>query len=510
MSANQLQKMEIFKYITEDNAEYYRAIMRFFHGKYQKFDHFNTTVDDVYRFLKERKLLEEKHTPHMVESWLRRLEMLEAVQSQRDKKSGNSIKEYLQTRSLYQITDLGVEIEELLIRIENLDDALLSQLDSRDFARLKHFLTKFKEADPLRLKQEEISDMWNNVLNTHKKIKDSASSYLMHIQKAEQTNLFDSILFVEFKDTFMKFLVHYITELDYNKKAICSIVEEVPGGHVQDYIMELLKMNRVNMFFNQDYDEVNVQRRLERQWEELRIWYTGQQDARSDIDVLKTKTEEAIEMIMRYATRLSNTGGQAQSRLDDYRNLAIKFNQTENIEEAHRLFASVFGVEQSRSLIGESTFVATADNTYVNAVQVWEAAFLEPVETRFFGIRSGARKKKINAIANSNQLKKERMEERLIERKNEEAMIRSMIVDKKMVFRDFHILQPFQRKILLKWLKRTSRQVLFKEKDVILLKTDIGMKFSIRKLSNDRVSVRCTDGVMMMPDLEFTYEGEVS
>ena len=63
---------------------------------------------------------------------------------------------------------------------------------------------------------------------------------------------------------------------------------------------------------------------------------------------------EIIRKITRYAARISELSNSGSNRREEYHKLAVMFSKCEDIYEAHRLAASVFGIEKPLHLKGLS------------------------------------------------------------------------------------------------------------------------------------------------------------
>lgn len=78
------------------------------------------------------------------------------------------------------------------------------------------------------------------------------------------------------------------------------------------------------------------------------------EDQQSEVVRVFDTTNEIIRKITRYAARISELSNSGSNRREEYHKLAVMFSKCEDIYEAHRLAASVFGIEKPLHLKGLS------------------------------------------------------------------------------------------------------------------------------------------------------------
>ena len=503
-----LDSIKTFKYVTEPNSYIYRPIVRYLYHKHMGFEYYRTTISDIHKMLLENEVIEEGYLETNLQESLNRLEEWEVITSRQEKQIGMTIEEFKKRRYLYQITDLGLEIEALLIRIDELDEKLVGSLDSRQFSRLHKFLETFKEIDPKYLSsQNKILEIWSNVFDTHKALRTNASNYLFHIQEAERTNLFNSELFLEFKDTFMQYLGTYITELDRVKFKLIKVIKEIEDSHVDNYIQVLVESSRPNSILQENFSEEKLKISLKNKWMELKTWFLGVNNSTSDIDVLTDKTKEAIRLIVSYANRLSDSKMNTKDRISEYESLAKMFNDCGSIREAHKLFVASFGISHSRSLYVAEDIEIIEDGNYTDADEIWNTD-LKPFKTPNMGNRGPKGSSKASAIINNRLEQQRRIIENLEKKREEEKKVKELIKDGKIVLSEIvEPLEPFQRKVILKWLMRTSKLRMGKSRKNTF-RTETGLILRVQYRSKNIIVIPSTDGELRGYDIEFIVEGE--
>jgi uncharacterized protein (TIGR02677 family) len=494
----------IFKYLTEGNAPIYRSIARFLYEKRSKQDS-NTTLNEIFEMLKQNS--DENIDEIRLKEILRTLETWEVIQSEKTKGKGLTIAEWNRNRFTYHLTKAAVEIESLLIRLDEPDQALISGLKSRQFNLLLRNLEIFKNTMPRHFtSREKTMEVWSGVFDTFKELQSNALNYLSHIERAEKADLFNTEAFLEFKDNIMQYLGAYITELTRNKYDIRTMIKSIPDNHVEDYVDSIIDENKANTLLYVDYSPETMRSSLLDKWNEIKIWFLGSGYTRSDIEKLEERTNEAIGMIVAYAKRHSEAKNTA-SRIQDYKVLTKRFKECDSIEDAHKLFAAVIGVSHSRSLFTPYDIDVQQDGVFTSGEDIWKT------EVGVFYIpnmsRSGPRReRKNNIIRDTAEQQKKITIENMKRRKAEEEEVRRLIKDGRIILAETEVLKPHQRKSILKWLNKAVQQRLGKQDPNKYYRTEMGLRFRVIYRSNQkRVPIPCTDGVLYGPDIILEFEG---
>lgn len=497
----------IFKYLTEGNAPIYRAIARFLYEKRTKQDS-NTTLNKILEMLKQNSGEDEEFDEIRLKEILRRMENWEVIQSEKTKGKGLTIAEWNRNRFTYHLTKAAIEIESLLIRLDEPDQALISGLKSRQFNLLLRNLEIFKNTKPRHFSsREKTMEVWSGVFDTFKELQTNALNYLSHIERAEKADLFNTEAFLEFKDNIMQYLGAYITELSRNKYGIRTMLMSIPDVHVEEYVDSILDDNKANALLYEDYSTETMRSSLIEKWNEMKVWILGSGYTRSDIEKLEERTNEAIGMIVAYAKRHSEAKNTA-SRIQDYKTLTRRFKECGSIENAHKLFAAVMGASHSRSLFAPHDIEVQTDGVFTSGEEIWSTGvgvFYIPNMSR-----SGPRRERKNIIIRDNaEQQKQITMENIKRRKAEEEEVKRLIKDGRIVLAETEVLKPHQRKSILRWLNKSVQQRLGKQNAKKYYRTEMGLKFRVIYRSNQkRVPIQCTDGVLYGPDIILEFEGD--
>ncbi|MFF2533773.1 TIGR02677 family protein [Brevibacillus sp. NPDC058079] len=500
MAAGVYGKIEAFEYLNTQKSELYRPLMRHLYEKQMSIQYFNTSLEQLYDWLKEEKYVDEEFTKSELEEALRSLERWGNVKVKQDNDTGPTIEEYINKRYLYQITTIGKSIEEFVIKIDEFDESITGSLDSYAFKKLLKALSDFRESEPEYLSAEYVQVRWNEVFKTFQSLSGNSSSYLALLQSAQEFDLFKVEYFMNFKDKFIQYLGNFVNELNRQRGRIVRQLKLIDDAHVNKYVEQIVELRKVNSWFDETFDEERFKLIQRNKWSELKYWFIGRDGEVSEVEMVSKKTKEAVTMISRYANRLSEIQSVVRSRKDDFRTLARWFSETTNVDEAHRIYASAFGVAGSRKIQGDKRIMDSEQE------ELWyqpDREYITPNQTN----RGPRKEKRKSTIRRDKEAQKEIFEKKLARYKYEEQEIKKLIRDGKILLKELENIEPFQRKIILKWIKRNCNPIFKKQTHANqYARTQTGLEYTFRYCSDDRVVLNSTDGTLKGYDIEIVFK----
>ena len=113
-------------------------------------------------------------------------------------------------------------------------------------------------------------------------------------------------------------------------------------------------------------------------WQSLKEWFMATEDQQSEVVRVFDTTNEIIRKITRYAARISELSNSGSNRREEYRKVAVLFLKCEDVQQAHRMSAMVFGLEKPYHLKGD--LVRETDSMNLS---VYEERPYEENEKRF-------------------------------------------------------------------------------------------------------------------------------
>lgn len=207
-------------------------------------------------------------------------------------------------------------------------------------------------------------------------------------------------------------------------------------------------------------------------------------------------TNEIIRRITRYAAELSEKNSLGANRKEEYKKVAELFMKCEDVDEAHKMSAMVFGIERPVHISGDYDRVTDSMN---QGVYEEEPICIE-LKPR---IRAYRMKTKRSSIVESTEKKLEIRKKMLQQQKEEMNRIRLLEKDGVIDFSELPVIEPRIREILLKWISDAMESVDFSSR------TDDGRIYQLEKTSGGETCVvHCEDGNFTMPKMRLIFGEE--
>ena len=476
-------------YLTAENVKRYRVILRFFFVQYERIKYW-MDQEEVYNELKSH----EEFADYTIEQCKQDLDSLvnwKNLMAIQDTKKVTSVEAFKNRQYRYQLTEYGVEIERMTVRLEHLyvegaslEPTLLERMESE----IKKIETIYKEV-PLK-----VYSWWNDLNNDFKRLNQNYQDYMRDLNSAKAEELMKSTEFLVYKDKLIEYLRSFIKGLQIHAGVIESELKELDESIKKSIFEKVVEYEMTIPRIDVEVDERQIYENIAGRWGSIVSWFAGNNGKESEASRLFDMTNESIRKITRYATQISEQFTMGANRKEEYRKLAEMFAQCKNLSEAHKLSAVVFGVEMPLHIKGEIVRETDSVNSGVYDEKSMELKIKPKV--RAYGEKSQRSSIK-DFSAEKEQTKKAAMEK--IER--EKKMVESYILEGKIDFSALPVIESEVRNILLRWLSKALEHKNGKGK------TEDGQIFRIINMEEKKYcTLRCEDGDFDMPAFIMEFE----
>lgn len=237
-----------------------------------------------------------------------------------------------------------------------------------------------------------------------------------------------------------------------------------------------------------------IRQKAEGRFKSIYDWFVGSEGQENEAAKLFDVTNEIIRRITRYAAQLSEKNALGANRKEEYRKVAEMFMRCENLEEAHKMSAMVFGMEKTFHIAGDQVRETDSMNRGVYE----EKPIRIELKPR---VRTYREKTKRSSIIESTEKKLETRRKMLEQQKEEEKKIKMLEKDGAIDFSALPILEPRIREILLKWISDAMESVDFSAR------TDDGRRYRLDKSNMaEKCVVHCEDGNFTMPKMRIVFQ----
>lgn len=479
------------KYLSADNVSRYRCIMRIFFEHYEKLKYW-LYQEEVYEEMIRDPFFSD-YKPEQCQQDLTMLTEWKNLNTIQDTKKVASIEEFKNKKYRYQMSEYSVEIERLVLRLENLLVEGAS-LEPTLLERIRRSIEQFPEM--AGKEKNEVYTWWTDLNNDFMRLNQNYQDYIRDLNSVRAEEMMHTKEFLVFKDRLIEYLRSFIKGLQRN----VGVIEE--SLHQQEETIKQRVFEKVidyELSIPRMDDEVSremIEQKIQGRFQSIYDWFVGNEGQENEAGKLFDATNDIIRRITRYAAQLSEKNALGANRKEEYRKVADIFLRCQDIEEAHKMSAMVFGMEYPQHLAGD--LVRETDSMNIG---VYEEKPLEiSLKPR---VRSYREKSRRSSIQESAEQKQKMRQEMLQRQKEEQEKLQKLEKNGQIDFANLPVLEPQIREILLKWLSDAMESADFSAR------TEDGRRYILDKShAGEKCIVHCEDGNFTMPKLTLVFQEE--
>ena len=488
-----LGTIEETSYLSTINSPQYRKIMRIFYLEYEKM-HFQLYKEEVLASLKN----EPEFSSYSMEQMKLDLEALvkwKNLTPLQDPGRVYTIADYKNKQFRYTMSEYAVEIERMTIRLENLF-LESGNLSTNFFARLEKSLNDAEAMNQRSLK--EINEWWNLIQEDFKRLNQNYQDYLRDFYSGKSDRLMKSVEFIVHKDRFIQYLNEFVQELQRKSRRIAVLLKQhqklIEGQLLEKVVQSELDIPHAVLEMDGKL-KPNIRANIFGKWNSLLNWFIDTAEHESESQKVLKITNDIIRSIIQNAALIVQVQNWGISRKDDYKKFMELFLQCGDMEEAHRVCAHVFGIQNicHFKVNAPRDTDSINDSTYEENAQEY---CLKP------HVRTYREKKDKQGFADKSFEKYLQKNAYLKERQKEKELAMHYIRDNQLDFSKIdEVIPETAKNIFLRWIAQAS---ISSEKKG---RTEYGQEFYLKKEEGSCI-LRCADGNLTMPIyiLEFKHE----
>lgn len=485
-----LEPINETSYLSVPNAAIYRKIMRCFYKEYEKM-HFQLYKEDIYQLVMRDPYF-ENYTIAQLESDLEALVKWKNLTPIQDPGRVYTIADYKNKQYRYTMSEYAVEIERLTVRLENIF-LESGNLSTNFFVRLEKSLSEAEVMEHAGAK--EVNEWWSLLQEDFKRLNQNYQDYLRDFYSGKTEHLMKSVEFVLHKDKFIKYLNEFVQELQHHSRRIEQIlVKSIPA--VEAVILEKVIQSELDIPHTllelHGNAEPSIRENVIGKWNSLKDWFLDSQGHECECKKVLKITNDVIRNIIQNAALIVQIQNWGISRKDDYRKFLELFMKCENLEEAHRLSAHVFGIQKIQHF---KTNEPRENDVINNSIYAEEpSVFLLKPHTRNY-----REKKDRRGFADKTLEKMIQRQSYLRRAELQKEIVLRYIKDNKVIFSEIEeVISVDTRNIFLQWIAQANMN------SQRLGRTEYGQEYRLLRKEGKSV-LRCEDGTLTMPNyiLEF-------
>ena len=477
------------KYLNADNVDRYRSIMRIFYENYEKLRYW-LYQEEVYEEMRRDPYFAD----YRMEQCQQDLAMLtewKNLNTIQDTRKVASIEEFKNKKFRYQMSEYSVEIERLVLRLENLFVEGAS-LEPTLLERLRIHVEKF--SGMAGQDTGTVYTWWSDLNNDFIRLNQNYQDYIRDLNSVKAEEMMRTKEFLVFKDKLVEYLRNFVKGLQKNvgviEETLRLLEPEILGAvleKVNDYEMSIPRMDV-------EVSREMIEEKTRGRFKSIRNWFVAEGSQENEAGRLFDATNEIIRRITRYAAQLSEKNALGANRREEYRKVAEIFLKCENLQEAHRMSAMVFGLEKPFHLKA----VADRETDSMNQSVYEEPAAEILLRPR---IRNYGEKSKRTSIRDNAREKEETRRAAVEQMKKDWEKLETLEKNGRIDFDSLPVIEARVREILLKWLSDAL------EDSDHSARAEDGREFMLDMTHVDeQCVVHCEDGNFTMPKLSIVFQ----
>lgn len=487
----QIKNIDETRYLSTDNTWRYRTIMRVMYKQYDKMKYW-LFREDIFTELKRYEEFSE-YTLEQLKLDLDQLTTWKNIIAMADTTKVKTVEEFKNRAFRYQLSVYSIEIERMLIGIEHMRIENTSTLEHALVERFYNLLLQYDVMSGYE--DKKVYEWWKALNNAFKELNQSYRDYIGKFYSPKTEELMKATAFLVFKEAFINYLRDFIKAIQVSTRAIKEVFEQLSDGQIELLLQKVLSYEKsiVNMELeidDEEYLEVNRGRLVS-----MEEWFVTKNGKECLVERLIDSTNEIIRKITRFAAQIADKRNNNVNRKDEYMRIAELFDKCEEIEEAHKLAALVFGSSGTMHIKCNEERETDSINSSIYDESPTEVITKPRVRTY--------REKIIkNPIVDKSYLKAQKKEEILKRRKEEERRVEKFILKGEIDFGQLSILETHDRQLLLRWLtKGRSGKGGWS-------KTEGGKLFKVETGNESSITIHSEDGNFTMPHYIIRFKEE--
>lgn len=485
------------KYLSEQNYKRYTAIVNYLYLQHEVYYAPPSLPMDILDYIRENDRLGmfDDYDISKLESDLVSLEEWGNVISHPDTGHVTRIEDFNQRKLRYQCTDETIAIERLMEQINSKMNIVKGSLDPSLVGSLSTLLLdleEFKNKNTINDEERNnISALWKDIFAKFETLRRETSDYLGVIHSKNIEDAMQNKEISAFRLKFTNYLTDFIVSIQKNVNVIEDIIKQLSHSSFLEVIINEMIITQKNKptleeeVSDDDYHEV-----FSNQWEGLKKWFVRDEFNERYVDYLLKQTSDTISRFTKYLQQLSERELQAKNRKKQYLHLADIFEKESDFSLCQKSFGAMTNIEKPMHFFSMNRKEIVSETTLYEHEP--EMHSLKEAKER----KKQERKKMATIEISEEDL---RIQKELKKQKEkEEQEILSLVRQREVKLKELKNVESFKRNAILNWISQSGEE----QKG----KTEHGLRYEIKTVSNEWIVLDCVDGKLRMPDYVLSFE----
>lgn len=485
------------KYLTEQNSHRYITIIHYLCEQHRIYAPPSLT-SEIYEWIKEYDPagMFTNYQEHELEHDLKVLEDNGNVISHQDSSRVSKIEDYKKRKLRYQCTTTTIELERKLAELNEISAKIKGSLDPTLTDSLRKYIESLYNLEIREITREERAEMhllWRDLFARFKDLRQESSDYLAIIHGKYVDQALQDKEISAFRSKFTDYLRNFVMVLQEASTQIEFLLRGIEKKQIMPWLIsEMVTHYQTMPLLGEDVGSADIESMYQQQWWALKQWFVLGDGSKRYVDDLIRETSYTISKFVRYLQIMSERDQQIQSRKHDFLHFASMFEDISDHNTCKRYFSVITNLEAPpHMLVDERQDIDSRHSILEYDVPV--LCLKRRVDYD--------RRKRVSTVIQRTEEDERLIAEMHARKEYEEELVKDFISHGEIALANLEMVEPFLRKMILYWISRASASELGKGK------TEYGSTYYIEKRSEDSIELRCSDGILRMPDYVFRFGG---
>lgn len=493
-----LQPFTKAKYLSEGNYKRYTAIIHFLYQQHEIYYAPPALASLILENIRANDFTDmfEEYTVKEVEQDLSQLEEWGNVVSHQDTGFVKKISDFNNRKLRYQCTPETIRIERLLESLNSQISRVSNSLDPNRIHSLSSLILKLEshkgKTNFSKEDRVELSQLWKNIFEQFDRLREESSDYLALIQSRNIDEAMKNREISAFRVKFTEYLTSFIIALQKNIYVIEYGLKAINQELIHSIFNALIEHQKDIPTFEDELNDEELLKIFTNQWNGLNKWFTYEEGNERYIDFLLKQTNETISTFTNYLQRINERGQNVKNRKRLYEHMARLFKEEADMDACFRSFGAMTNVEKPLHFFSEKNRTVKSEYDLHEHPPELKEVSARKVQER--------KAKRVMVSVEATQEDLEEMNRLQQERLEEEAAILELVNRGNVRIKELREVKPFVRGAILHWLSQAT------DAEENLGKTEHGIDYKVKLMSEEMIIMQCIDGELTMPDYLLAFK----
>ncbi|MHC5268413.1 TIGR02677 family protein [Enterococcus sp. LJL98] len=473
------EAMSLFKFLNVTNSKRYRLILHFFYMEHQQTNYL-LKKNDVWEYMVRK--YPENYTEDELILDLKRLwdyGNLNVINEQAKKRK---LDDFYSNDYTYSIESRTVDIVELSEEIEQRVDELIGELNGNNLRDIRTLLERM----PKLLDSASIYKNYMDLKRIFQENNDNTVNYFGYLNKEITKGVLQSESFIETKVSFLVYLKDYVLELEKQRSKIWLALKNIDDETKLNISDARIKHRKeIASFSLKSINEIDFNNQVFDQFNNIKIWFSNQEN--SMYNKIYNQAEQMIQIFSNADVQYFNRHKMQRNRQSDFRKIAEWMYQAGDVNEAAKMFVSIFGMMNMKHLNSSEQYAYDSDKF----ISLWETQpELIDLQSRNKG---GTITKKVQVTKGYSADRKKLREALIADEAHQKERILSYFKEGTLKLSDDIQMEEELRRIIRQWI---SSGITHKDH---ITNTAFGFKILVELDETTKIRIYSEDGTLTMP-----------